>query len=183
MSVFFPTGRPPITYLFIECIGKVVVSHPDASMAEVIDLSSKLSECHFSIDQLEYVAGKLRILAQPPETGPALKQSSKLFVDFSDWFNALPNDTQCLVACDYNLEAARRLYCEADFEVAKVIIATKYEQMVKEQRAHFEAVLYGMGGHLGGDLVSQPLGPEVTFDLTDTSEQEAGLAELRSMGF
>lgn len=183
MSIFFPNNRPKITYLFLECFGKILKAEPGLTLEMAIEQAQRLAELPVGFE--ESIAERLRTMAEEVaarEEKPG-KDRTLLFADFSDWLNKIPTEAHCLYVANYDYEQARQLYCYLDIDTVKVIVAQKIEQSMKEKRVDFEAVLYGMGGKLEGDLAPQDNDAEVTFDLRDDATQEDALRELKAMGF
>ncbi len=82
----------------------------------------------------------------------ALKGAGKraFGTEYLKWFTNLPIAEKCLYAADYDVNKARHLYCELDKELSEEIIKAVFDEKFSTLQAHYEAVVFGMGGTFGG---------------------------------
>lgn len=180
MSIFLPNKKPLLTFLLQEALRAVIQSDPQ------ITLEGALAAAHVMVgmkipSQSEMLALTDRLKPKAPVDEKKQPTSSRpgMCKELLGWMEKLPTDEMCLLVCGYDVERARKLYCETDIDTAEVAFGLYLDQTWQQFRAHYETSLYGFGGNLGED----PEIPVTVVDMTDNDQVMDMFSQFKSLGF
>ncbi len=181
MSLFLSRPRPFMSFLLQEALSTVLQSSPDASVEGALSTAHVLAGRPVPAPA-DMLALAQRIAAQrggPPVKEEVEARGSGLGRAMQEWMGGLPTDQLCLLACDLDLDRARRLYCDTDVEDAETVLSLYMTRVWHQARAQFEATLVGFGGELGGSSDV----PTTRVDMNDNAQVTDMISDLKSMGF
>lgn len=183
-----------VSYLFLEVFTKAMTQNQEASVEEALAIT--LLKIGYNLkdlneDQAETMVGRLlkfqqeevealaRITEEANKSSIATGGKGKSFgQDYLEYFKEMSNADKCLVACNYDYERARVLYCETDKDIADAVLSKYMETRWQELKTIFEAAVFGFGGSIGGKKDDGP-----AFDMTSKEGSEAAANQLRALGF
>lgn len=177
-----PKRSIPVSYLFLESLRVVVSEEPHSPINEAVSKAAKTcfnqslsaEQQLLVVEELQSMQKKLEGLS---EDSPSDKPS--LGTAMLKWLSELEAEQLCYLLSEFDPVLAERLYCDTDYTVVAEM-ATLYTQKVWHWvNSTMEAAMYGFGGKYEEDDSKDKAAN--TFDLT--KDPEAGLAQLKSMGF
>lgn len=147
----------PLTGLFIECVGDLMVNQDETTAEDVVVSIKKamlLSELVvdepaedqvlYMIDRLNSMAGEI---AQRSADAAPDNSKGKYFAGYlTDWAANLDYVTLCLYAAGYDYEKARQYYEKVDHKSLIAIAHEKLKFDFERARVALEASLFGFGG-------------------------------------
>lgn len=193
-SIFF-NERPylknkvQVSYLFLETISALAEKMQESTVEEVLvaalirlgfkkgELTSE--EIQSICDRLAEIKSHDEAIASKSAGGrdPSSGGGKKSFgQDYVKHMSKLGTAEKCLVTCGYDVDAARRMYCEVDKLIADAAITTYFENRWQELKTGFEACVFGFGGNMDGAA-------DADHDMTSEEGMKSAAHALRSMGF
>lgn len=169
--------RPLITLLFKELLAEIVGQQPDLELGIALLLACK--EAGMDPDQVDLEALAVRLQPKDDEKPKGPRRKGNGFgAKFTEWVEGLKSDQLCLWAADYDLEKARKLYCEVDIDDLRTIFDMKIGQTWQDYRTRYEACLLGFGGKLEGQ--SDATVHEV--DMSNTESVNSMIEHMKKLG-
>jgi hypothetical protein len=86
---------------------------------------------------------------------------------FNRFIMSLDPSTVLVLATGYDIDKARKLYCEEDFSVAESVIKTYIKLMDEQNNYAYEVALYGAGGSYKEDAKQEESIPMDTLSIED----------------
>lgn len=164
MSPFFEQHRQmnygkgwvPIPFLFNDYLAQVSENDPDITVAAAVRLAYALAVRELTQDELEGLVARLqKRSSEPPSEQPknAASPDGKKYwgSNLAEWSLSSSTFDICCYVADYDVEKARKLYCETDSELVYELAKVKYAKDYEFARANFEAAVYGFGGGFDGN--------------------------------
>lgn len=155
----------------------------DESVLKIVQRA--LQECcsleDSTIEQVQYVLDRLAAIAEESKgkEGDENKKSKlTLASSYTDWVTSLETEQLCLLASNYDLFKAKRLYEEADRDDVLLLATDVIRKMWEDVKVHYESIMYGFGGSYKGDKKASS-GDVVEYDLSKGGGE--GLAALSKL--
>ena len=190
-SIFFtkrcgPKLSIPISYLFLETLQRLVSESPEVLLSEaILQAAQQCFAATLSREEQNEVAARMLLLNQKieKEEGKDKKDERSFGTALLKWISELSAEKICFLLSRFDPIKAEKLYCDVDYELISDMLATYMEHEWQQVNAKVEAALYGFGGSYKEDTMSRKADDEntVTYDLT--KGDNAGLAQLKSLGF
>lgn len=163
-------GNIPVTLLLIEILGTMqeAMQEEDADVYETLQaavLEAGLIEEGEILEPTQVI--DLAVRLQPKKVDPVTDERPRsrkrsFGSDFLAGFEKWSLEEKCIYAAGFDYEYARKLYCEYDKSVVEKIIGVRISLDAAFNQTRFEAVVFGMGGSMGGSNPANDLG-----DVTD----------------
>lgn len=174
----FRADKPLVTLLFKECLGEIIEQQPDLMIGLAIELAAEQADLPCA--DIEALAA--RLMTEAPKTdpikAPSPQKNSAYAARFMSWLEKLKTDQLCLWLADYDLEQARRLYCETEIDLVKAMIDLKTAHTWQDLRTRYEACLLGFGGELKGQSST-----DHEVDMTDPQAVGSMVEMMKQLGF
>lgn len=186
--------HPPISMLFLETLAAVANSDPDLPMEAAVLCVWGIVDPETEPTDSGVAAACLRILAisqdraeKSAEAKPPTRKKGGFGAEYAQFLSSITPADQCIMASGFDVEKARKLYCEVDQQIADQVVALFLQNEWNCHRVRLEAAVYGAGGKMkSGPSVpgerSPSSGDHEVIDLTNGMTPEARAA-LREMGF
>jgi hypothetical protein len=186
-SIFFTeraTKRPTITFLLIEAFEHQCRDFKEVELTAANQLDLLTTACEqigMPIDAALRRDVFYRMQARgndKVEAGPQKAVTNGHVI--SSYLAEMSPDQMCVLAADYNLVEARRLYCEEDFEAVQFMVAEKARRVTVDYFSLQEAVAIAFGGEPTGASKSAPPASS-NVALADVSSLNNRLGMLRGV--
>lgn len=161
MSPFFEQHRQakhgrgwvPLPFLFNDYLAHISENNPEATVGEAVRTAYALAVRELSEVELESVVARLQARSTgntEDKKASATPDGKKYWgTNLAEWSLSSSTFDICCYVADYDLDKARRLYCETDSELVYELARSKYARDYEFARANFEAAVYGFGGGFG----------------------------------
>lgn len=131
------------------------------------------------VDDIQYLAERIKSIKDETVEGKASKAGHSFGTYYQEYLGKLSSDSTILRMVNYDVNAARRIYCELDRDDAYKLMKEYLEGLLEEGRLRMEAAMYGFGGGYKDDGKGGSGNVGETFDVSS----EEGKAALKAMGF
>ena len=174
----------PISHYLLMRYAEEVNANPDQAMGHLVrSLYAETYHVDLHPDDLVAVCtrieehgDKVRARAEEASRKPKGQPQSKRKGNFSDYYNdfmaALDMTETCLWLADMDVDRARRLYFEEDYQVVEKMADFKRGYEREQHRLLFEGSLFGFGGKYGGSG-SRNEGDVTVHDLSQMTSAQA----------
>ena len=156
------TGVLPVSHYLLTRYAEEVSANPDQTMgalvhmlyAEVYHVDLHQDDLAAVCSRIEEHGNKVRARAEEASRKPKGQPQSKRKGNFSDYYNdfmsTLDMTDTCLWLAEMDVDKARRLYFEEDYQVVEKMADFKRGHEREQHRLLFEGALFGFGGKYGG---------------------------------
>lgn len=149
----------------------------DVFMKVVVELCGVTSptdeDLTYFVERLEKVRTEVN-----PESKPPAKPRKSFGTSYDQYLQRLTLDSTILRMVNYDVDSAKRIYCEMDRDDAMKLVGDYVTGLMEEGLLQLEASMYGFGGKYKDDKGGRN-GPSKTHDLTT----DEGKAALKRLGF
>lgn len=114
---------------------------------------------------------------KPNEGGPS-KPKKSFGTSYLDYLNGLSVDSTLMKMVGYNIEQARKLYCEVDRQDTLKLVREYVKGLLEGNTVAMEAAMYGFGGSYKDDGGGEPSNVK-----TYETQSASGIAKLKELGF
>ena len=153
-------GTLPISHYLLMRYAEEVSADPDQTMGFLVRmLYAEVYHVDLHPDDLVAVCARIqehgdKVRARAEEVGRKPRPKASQKGNFSDYYNAfmdkLDMTETCLWLADMDVDKARHLYLEEDYEVVEKMADFKRGHEREQHRLLFEGPLFGFGGKYGG---------------------------------
>lgn len=180
----------PISHYLLARYAEEVAQDPEQIMGNLVRmLYAEIYHVDLHRDDLEAVCRRItehgeKVRQRAEEAAKKPKgPSSKRKGGFSDYYNGfmekLDMTETCMWLADMDLDKARRLYLEEDYQVVEKLADFKRGLEAERNRLLFEGPLFGFGGKYGGGG-GRDEGQVTVHDLSEMTSEQA-LARIAQM--
>lgn len=150
----------------------------DVFMRVVVDFCGVTSptddDLNYFVSRLESIRSEVSPEPQTPKTKPR----KSFGTSYDQYLQKLTLDSTILRMVNYDVDAAKRIYCEMDRDDAMKLVGDYVTGLMEEGLLQLEASMYGFGGRYKDDKGGKS-NPVKTHDLTT----DEGKAALKRLGF